>query len=263
VAAHLQAANPNTAPSYTTTVAPFALQSGLPNTLALQFTPHTGGGDDLYTTNGDAATSADINNGIIGPPIAPNVTGFTIEAAFRPDAVGGDYRGIIAKEGTPGGGALPTLALKVRGDSGNLQFEQFDESGMLRDVQSSAPLVAGQWYAAAAVNDGSTLSLYLDRNDGSGYVLQSSTAVSGALFQGNDDWGHAWSLGRAQFGGGPADWFNGVIDEVRLTNRALDPSEFLFIGSAIPEPSTVALLFGGLAAVGCWRLRRQRNNLIG
>ena len=32
VPAHMEAANPNTAPTYTSDVAPFALRSGLPNT---------------------------------------------------------------------------------------------------------------------------------------------------------------------------------------------------------------------------------------
>ncbi len=261
LAAHLQAANSNTAPTYTSDVAPFQLRSGLPNALAMQFTPHQGGGDDVYTTNNDTPTSADINNGMIGGTVAPAITGFTIEAAFRPDDVGsGPYRGIIAKEGSAPGSSLPTLALKVRGDNGNLQFEQLDLTGAPREVQSSVPLVAGEWYAAAAVNDGTTLSLYLDSNDGNGYVLQGSTAVDGALYQGAsmNDWGQPWSVGRAWHGGGAADWFDGIIDEVRLTNRALDPSEFLFVGAAIPEPSSVALVCCGLVALGGWRLRRRR-----
>ena len=50
--------------------------------------------------------------------------------------------------------------------------------------------------------------------------------MSGALYQGTaDDWDHAWSIGRSVFGGGgdgtPADWFGGIIDEVRLSNRVL------------------------------------------
>ena len=42
----------------------------------------------------------------------------------------------------------------------------------------------GQWYYSAVVNDGSNLSLYLDSNDGNGYVLQGTTPVNGAMFQG-------------------------------------------------------------------------------
>jgi hypothetical protein len=67
--------------------------------------------------------------------------------------------------------------------------------------------------------------------DGNGYQLIGSTPVSGgALYQGptGDDWGKSWTIGRGQFNSNPADWFNGVIDEVRLTNASLDPSKFLF-----------------------------------
>ena len=198
---------------------------------------------------------------MIGPPVAPDVSGFTLEAAFRPDVVGGSYMGIVGKGGQPKFPGPetrrpePTLALKVRGDSGNLQIELVDLAGNLRDVQSTAPLTAGQWYAAAAVNDGSTLSLYL--NDGSGYVLQGSTPVSGICSRatkGMDDWNQNWAIGRADYNGGPADWFDGIIDEVRLSNSALAPSEFLFV----PEPSTVALaimvLVGGMGLT----VRRRR-----
>jgi hypothetical protein len=245
--------NVNAAPRYTATVAPFALRSGLANNLAFDFTANPGGagGDDLYTIDGQGAPL--IRNGMIGGPDGVGVTGYTLEAAFRPDVVGGPFQGIVAKEGQPNG-PLPTLALKVRGDSGNLQIEQFDQTGTPRSVESTSPLVAGNWYAAAVVNDGQSLSLYL--NDGSGYVLQGSTAVSGALYQGanNDDWDRTWSVGRAAYNGGPADWFDGIIDEVRLTNRALGTNEFLF--APIPEPSSVALIAAALAGFAL-RARRR------
>ena len=46
---HLDAFNADTAPVYTNNVAPTALKSGLSNTLALDFIPGLGGGDDLFT----------------------------------------------------------------------------------------------------------------------------------------------------------------------------------------------------------------------
>ena len=183
-----------------------------------------------------------IDNGIIEPG-----NGFTVEAAFRPNAVvfpGGQYRGILAKGGEPsdniGGpivGNLPTAALKIRGDSGVLMFEQFDTDRNLVSVSSESPLIGNNWYYAAVVNDGSTLSLYLDSNDGNGYQLQSTSSVSGAIYMGDPnnpdpnyewpDWSAGWSVGRGYFAG-DADWFDGTIDEVRISNTALDPSDFLF-----------------------------------
>ena len=79
---HLDTFNADTSPVYTTNVPPTALRSGLPNTLALDFIPHDGGGDDLFTLFGDGALgkgfAKNINNGMIEPG-----EGFTIEAAFN------------------------------------------------------------------------------------------------------------------------------------------------------------------------------------
>lgn len=252
----MSAFNADTAPTYTSTVAPFPLRSAAANNLALNFISNAaGGGDDLYTVD------RQIDNGIIGPPVAPNVTGFTIEAAFRPNAVDA-FQAIVAKNGLPGG-SLPTLALKVRGDNGNLHVEQYDKAGSLVGVQSTSSLTSGQWYAAAAVNDGTNLSLYLLGESNTDYVFQGSTPVNGALYQGTaDDWDKPWSIGRAVFGGSgdgnPADWFNGIIDEVRLTNRALDTSEFLF--KPVPEPQTFALAAVALVGLtgGRFYVRRRK-----
>lgn len=219
-------------PTYTGDVAPTPLKSGQPNNLAMSFSPNSA----LITS------LRNIENGIIEPG-----NGFTIEAAFRPNAVsypGGPYRGILAKGGEPDDtnphaifGNLPTAALKVRGDSGVLMFEQYDTNKNLVNVSSVNPLVSNNWYYAAVVNDGSTLSLYLDSNDGNGYQLQSSTIVSGAMYMGDPnnpdpeyvwpDWSAGWSVGRGYFAGAN-DYFDGTIDEVRITNSALDPEDFLF-----------------------------------
>lgn len=249
----MRASTPATAPTYTNTVAPFALRSGAANNLSLDFATNTGGGgDDLFTAE------RQIDNGII-----TTGGGFTLEAAFKPDLVGGPFQAIVAKNGLPpASGGLPTLVLKVRGDNGNLQVEQFDKAGAQKSVQSSSPLTAGEWYAAAAVNDGTNLSLYLRRQSDIDYVLQGTIPVSGALYQGTaDDWDMPWSIGRAIFGGSgdgnPADWFDGLIDEARLTNRALTPTEFLF--APVPEPASLAIVglaFGGFAAR--FRGRRQK-----
>ncbi|HEY3391166.1 MAG TPA: LamG domain-containing protein, partial [Lacipirellulaceae bacterium] len=214
-------------PTYVSTVPPTPLKSGLPNTLALDFVRNPGGGgDDLFAAN------RDINNGIIAPG-----EGFTVEAAFNSNNPA-LFAGIVSKEGQPGGSRpLQTFALKTRADNSLLQVEQWDASANLVQVSSQEPIVAGQWYYAAVVNDGSTLSLYLDSNDGLGYQLQGSAAVDGALYQANPanpNWDSNWTIGRGEFGGFPADWFDGIIDEVRLTNSPLAPSEFLFASAVVP-----------------------------
>jgi hypothetical protein len=220
---HMRAYDAGTTPDYTTDVAPTPLKSGLANNLALSFTTH----DDLYTDI--TTTPKPINNGQIGGTNGGSVTGYTLEAAFKPSNLSlGTFQALVGREGQPNGSLNETLELKVRGDNNLLQIEQFDKAGNQVQVSSIHQMNVGQWYYTAVVNDGSNLKLYLDSNDGNGYVLQGTTPVNGALFQGSDDWDKTWSIGRGFYNGAPADWFNGVIDEVRLSNSALAPSNFLF-----------------------------------
>jgi hypothetical protein len=53
----------------------------------------------------------------------------------------------------------------------------------------------------------------------------------------------------------PSSPFNGIIDEVRLSNTKLTQGELLI--SAIPEPSTYALALLSVVGIACWKRRRQ------
>jgi hypothetical protein len=226
-------ANVDASPTYVSMVPDKPLKSSLPNTLALDFIPN----QDIY------ADQQDINNGIIATG-----GGFTVEGAFRTNNPA-RFAGIVGKEGRPAlgklGGAfdenLQTFVVKTRADNSLLQVELWDGGAVVagetpKQVSSLAALNAAQWYYFAVVNDGSMLALWLD--SGSGYELQGSTALSGgALYQGDDpnnpDWDRPWTIGRGEFGGGPADFFDGIIDEVRISNTALSPSQFLFAAPSV------------------------------
>ena len=100
------------------------------------------------------------------------------------------------------------------------------------DRDETLPVAAGRWYHLVATSDGRVLRLYVDGLDGRGYVERAATDLpatgSTALGQGRDD--AEWTIGRAGNAGDPADWlrFWGWIDEVRISDIARQPQEFLF-----------------------------------
>src|SRR5690606_38495019 len=76
----------DSAPTYTSDVAPTPLRSGAPNNLALDFLPSPTG-QDLHTSG------KPINN-----PIIEN--GFTLEAAFKPLSIN-RFQVVVGKDGKP------------------------------------------------------------------------------------------------------------------------------------------------------------------
>jgi hypothetical protein len=73
------------------------------------------------------------------------------------------------------------------------------------------------------------------------------------------DW-HAgeWSVGRGLYNGGHGDRAYGFVDEVRISNSALAPSEFL---AAVPEPASGAVILLGLLGLHFGRGRILRIRL--
>ncbi len=67
------------------------------------------------------------------------------------------------------------------------------------------------------------------------------------------DW-HAggWSVGRGLYGGGHTDRGYGFIDDVRISDGALAPSQLL----AVPEPASIFLLM--LVGYGAAIYRRRQ-----
>ena len=245
------------APTYTSDVPAAVIpQTGEPNLLALDFFHDPTGGDDIFPW---------IKN--IDNPIIED--GISVEASFKYRFVGSQegvdpFQIIICKESnldfqavTP----LPIFTLRVL-DTGYLQVILFDNGGNERQVTTEWVVEVGRWYHAAVVDDGSTLQFYVDKTDGSGYGLEGTVeGLVGPLWMGGegvDNFDTAWRIGRGQYAVNPADWSDATIDEVRITNRALDPSEFLFVESTAPElramsierlvGDTIRVLFENLGA---------------
>jgi hypothetical protein len=226
-------ANPNqnfdTSPVYSTDVpAPIVPATGAADNYSFLFTPN----DDIYT---EVA-------GTLNPHPFPQ---FTVEASFKADKLG-VFQSMVDKDGQPiSSSPIAPLELKVRGDTNQAQIEIIDSNNADNHVESINPVVANKWYNIAAVDDGSTLSLYLD--SGSGYVLQGSVPSAGLV-----NLNSTWDVGRGFYNNGVTDWFNGNIDEVRISDTALSPSQFLFY---TPEPASIGMIAIALAAFGGRRLR--------
>jgi hypothetical protein len=204
---------------------------------------------------------------------------FTVEASFKPEW--GGWRTIVGRDsrgaGTQGGADPNASALYFQIQPDNrVAITYTDVSGFSHTAISAANLIqgfdypsdpnglTGKWYSMAGESDGSTLSLYLnDIASGLGYQLvaqtdltlsgSANTAFTPGVGSGSDWTAGNFSVGRGMYNGGHSDRAYGFIDEVRLSDTALAPGQFL--GTAVPEPSSCALaVMGGLTLF----LRRRR-----
>ncbi len=236
-------------------------QTGVANNFSVQ---NSGGSPGMFTQTGAAIQT-----------ITP--AAFTIEVSVKPETggyrtyVGRDSRGTVLYPAADQ--ALAALYLQKLPDHA-LAIKFCDVSGYWHQAVSAPGIIqgfewpntaAGRWYHIAAVSDGQLLSLYLnDVNAGTGYqlVAQTDMSLSGspntALTAGAGDGGDwdagNWSIGRGLHNGNHVDRGYGFIDEVRISDAALHPSEFLFTPERVviwPEfidaapvdaPSTVSVV---------------------
>jgi len=94
-------------------------------------------------------------------------------------------------------------------------------SEYLSTSASSSELNFNQWYHIAGVYNGSGVKIYIDGN------LKESIAITGPITY---TYQNALKIGSdASSTGAPDnDFFQGKIDEIRITNVALQPSQFLY-----------------------------------
>lgn len=250
---HMQTFDPAfTSATYTSNVSPVPLRSGQPNTLSLDFGP---GGDDAGLNDDNFSDGKSIN--------AQLFSALTAELAFSMDTIGG-FQALFGKDGAPINSPVPPLKFLVRGDDfpnsipNQLFIEWIDGDGDIHFLASGSTVTAGAWNHVAFVLTDTNAELYLAGEDGVYQLVDSKggedfAGLSGEVLFDSDA---NYSIGRGAFGGGVADWSDALIDEVRLSDMALRPSEFLFV----PEPHALVLAMFACFGFTCRRepCRRQR-----
>ena len=166
---------------------------------------------------------------------------WTIEASCYTSILGG-FRTVVGREGngveTANASAAPLYFQKQSNDRFRIAY--VDASGVMRVVEDPSAMVANQWYHYAATCDGITLKLLKKTTGDPAYAVVGSLSVSAStnaalINPGNDitgqPWG--WTIGRGRYGTNDdpgqnhGDRWWGGIDEVRISNVALDPSLLL------------------------------------
>ena len=149
---------------------------------------------------------------------------WTIEATVNVRRIDG-FQTFLGRDGASivnGDSELAPLSFQVVPD-GRVQIAFADLDGNYHRLYSQQAIQARTWYHFAAVSDAATLSLYInDRLDNS----ISLSSVNAALAKASDD--ESWTLLCGMFNSMAGDYFDGLIDEVRISDAALSPYEFLF-----------------------------------
>ncbi len=182
---------------------PWNPETGEANRLALHFTP------------GRYLIAAD------RPVNSHEFAQWTVEASFKAHF---SDRGqtILAKAATDNNTSQPFM-LRIKGQDGHLELGATNESGTRRTLTSLQPITPDNWYHVAAVATGDSLEFWLKRAGESEWLSQGTVPLEGAAFPGAG----SWTIGRRPANEQPAEWFVGLIDEVRITDEALTPDRFL------------------------------------
>jgi hypothetical protein len=137
-------------------------------------------------------------------------TGMTLEAWVFPTAQGTLWRNVIIKERP--GGEVYNLYSNIDTATPTVYVVRASAPTAPISAAGTAQLPVNTWSHLAATYDATTLRLYVNG------VQVGSRAVSGALLT---------STGALRIGGNSiwGEFFQGRIDEIRIYNRALTPTE--------------------------------------
>ena len=164
-------------------------------------------------------------------------TGLTLEAWVYPTVSGGgSWRNVLIKERT--GGEVYNLYANADTNAPTAYVVTAGNPGTALDARGTSALPLDSWSYVTLTYDNTTLRLYVNG------VQAGSRAVAGPLLT---------STGVLRLGGNSiwGEYFAGVLDEVRIYNRALTVSEIQAdMNVAVGAPDTTAPTLSGGAPSG-------------
>jgi hypothetical protein len=144
----------------------------------------------------------------LGSPATLNVSNFTIAAWFK--TVASPSYQLIYRWRSYG----IMLGVPVyTGTTGKCGVAFYDSASTLYKVESPQNCNDGNWHFAVGTYDGQNLKLYVDG------ILVATTSTTASVYYGSG----GVAIGRD--GSNNAGYFNGIIDDVRIYNRALSADE--------------------------------------
>jgi hypothetical protein len=160
-------------------------------------------------------------------PAGPN--GLTLSIWLKWAGSHNHSQGLISKrDGWSSTGLMFMFELDTGGENQQLAFRQFS-GGVWSPFGTMAPFI-GKWVHAAATFDGTTARIYLNGREVASGPFSFAGGTGAGVTIGNTN-STSWS--------DCPETFNGELDEVRIYNRALSPSEIAFLADTTPEDGEV------------------------
>jgi rhamnogalacturonan endolyase len=193
---------------------------------SFSFETLTGSGLSAYCNGGQDGYTTDASLNGWSPQA------WTIEVSVKLFDIAG-WRTIIGRDGSSQSEPQSDFYLQNNGVDNKFRIN-IDTVGEQRWILDGNYVpVKNKWYRLAVTSDGSTLKMYLD--DGSGYAgigsldMSARSASDNALAATN----YNWTFGRGWYNGMFTDHITGYLDNIRFSNGALSPDQFL--GSSSPS----------------------------
>lgn len=178
-------------------------------------------------------------------------TTWSMEVSFNLTSLNG-WQTFIGRDGNNvrvGEAAHAPFYFQKMGDGSNrVRVVMVDSTGTAQTVIDPVGVTTDSWYNYAVTSDGSSLKLYRSGpNDAGAYVAVGTTSMTPGTsmitpghYADGDMGNWAWTVGRGSYGTGlnygdnHGDRVFGYLDEVRFSDTALAPEDFLWYTGVLP-----------------------------